>query len=67
MSAALPSVVIVDDHELFRAGVRAELEGLVDIRAEAGNGRGGGRARSCARSPTSSCSTSTCPAAAGSR
>jgi DNA-binding NarL/FixJ family response regulator len=28
--------VIVDDHELFRAGVRAELEGLVDVRAEAG-------------------------------
>jgi DNA-binding NarL/FixJ family response regulator len=31
-----PSVVIVDDHELFRAGVRAELDGLVDIQAEAG-------------------------------
>ena len=36
MSAPLPSVVIVDDHELFRAGVRAELEGLVDVRAETG-------------------------------
>jgi DNA-binding NarL/FixJ family response regulator len=36
MSAARPSVVIVDDHELFRAGVRAELEGLVEVRAEAG-------------------------------
>jgi len=36
MSAELPAVVIVDDHELFRAGVRAELEGLVDVRAEAG-------------------------------
>ena len=36
MSAAVPSVVLVDDHELFRAGVRAELEGLVDVRAEAG-------------------------------
>jgi len=35
MSSRLPSVVIVDDHELFRAGVRAELEGLVDVRAEA--------------------------------
>jgi DNA-binding NarL/FixJ family response regulator len=35
MSSGLPSVVIVDDHELFRAGVRAELEGLVDVRAEA--------------------------------
>jgi DNA-binding NarL/FixJ family response regulator len=31
-----PSVVIVDDHELFRAGVRAELENLVDVRAAAG-------------------------------
>ena len=36
MSARTPTVVIVDDHELFRAGVRAELEGLVEIRAEAG-------------------------------
>jgi DNA-binding NarL/FixJ family response regulator len=36
MSPELPSVVIVDDHELFRAGVRAELEGLVEIRADAG-------------------------------
>jgi DNA-binding NarL/FixJ family response regulator len=36
MSAATPSVVIVDDHELFRAGVRAELEGHLDVRAEAG-------------------------------
>jgi len=26
-----PSVVIVDDHGLFRAGVRAELEGLVEV------------------------------------
>ena len=31
-----PSVVIVDDHELFRAGVRGELEDLVDVRGEAG-------------------------------
>jgi DNA-binding NarL/FixJ family response regulator len=36
VNGAPPTVVIVDDHELFRAGVRAELEGLVDIRAEAG-------------------------------
>ncbi|HEX8156294.1 MAG TPA: response regulator transcription factor [Solirubrobacteraceae bacterium] len=28
-------VVLVDDHELFRAGVRAELEGLVDIVGDA--------------------------------
>jgi DNA-binding NarL/FixJ family response regulator len=31
-----PSVVIVDDHEIFRSGVRAELEGLVAVRGEAG-------------------------------
>ena len=29
-------VVIVDDHGLFRAGVRAELEGLVEVVGEAG-------------------------------
>ena len=32
----LPRVVLVDDHGLFRAGVRAELDGLVDIVADAG-------------------------------
>jgi DNA-binding NarL/FixJ family response regulator len=34
--SALPRVVLVDDHGLFRAGVRAELDGLVDIVADAG-------------------------------
>jgi len=34
---AKPSVVIVDDHEIFRAGVRAELEGLVDVLADVGS------------------------------
>jgi DNA-binding NarL/FixJ family response regulator len=34
--ASAPSVVIVDDHEIFRAGVRAELEGLVDVRGDVG-------------------------------
>jgi DNA-binding NarL/FixJ family response regulator len=29
------SVVIVDDHQLFRAGVRAELDGLVEVRGDA--------------------------------
>jgi DNA-binding NarL/FixJ family response regulator len=33
VNADRPTVVIVDDHELFRAGVRSELEGLVDVRA----------------------------------
>src|SRR6266540_3479254 len=36
MSGPRPSVVIVDDHALFRAGVRSELEHLVDVRADAG-------------------------------
>jgi DNA-binding NarL/FixJ family response regulator len=31
-----PRVVIVDDHKLFRSGVRAELEPLLEIIAEAG-------------------------------
>src|ERR1044071_5408885 len=33
----LPTVVLVDDHALFRAGVRSELEGLVEIVGEAGD------------------------------
>src|SRR3954470_3474730 len=36
MTLERPSVVIVDDHALFRAGVRAELEGLVEVSADAG-------------------------------
>jgi DNA-binding NarL/FixJ family response regulator len=36
MSTGLPTVVIVDDHALVRAGVHAELEGLVEVRADAG-------------------------------
>ena len=32
-----PRVAIVDDHALFRAGVRSELEGLVEIAGEAGS------------------------------
>src|SRR5919204_4467717 len=36
MSGPRHTVVIVDDHALFRAGVRAELEGLVDVQASAG-------------------------------
>jgi len=34
--SAAPRVVLVDDHGLFRAGVRAELEGRVEVVAEAG-------------------------------
>jgi DNA-binding NarL/FixJ family response regulator len=36
-AGALPTVVLVDDHALFRAGVRAELDGLVEIVGEAGD------------------------------
>jgi DNA-binding NarL/FixJ family response regulator len=32
----LPRVVIVDDHGLFRAGVRSELDGLVEVLGDAG-------------------------------
>ncbi|MEZ5075269.1 MAG: response regulator transcription factor [Solirubrobacterales bacterium] len=30
------TIVIVDDHALFRSGVRSEVEGLVDVAGEAG-------------------------------
>ena len=36
-TAAAPSVVLVDDHALFRAGVRAELSGRCTVLAEAGD------------------------------
>jgi DNA-binding NarL/FixJ family response regulator len=35
--STLTRVVLVDDHALFRAGVRSELEGLVEIVGEAGD------------------------------
>ena len=35
MSAERPSVVIVDDHAIFRAGVKAELGELVEVLGEA--------------------------------
>ncbi len=34
-SGARPRVVLVDDHALFRAGVRSELDGLVDVVGDA--------------------------------
>jgi DNA-binding NarL/FixJ family response regulator len=37
MTENLPTVVLVDDHAIFRAGVRAELDGLVTILGEAGD------------------------------
>ena len=62
-----PRVVIVDDHSLFRAGVRAELEPLLEIAGEAGTVEEAEAAIARARSPTSCCSTCTCPTAAASR
>jgi len=32
-----PTIVIVDDHELFRSGVRSEVEGFVEVVGEAGS------------------------------
>jgi DNA-binding NarL/FixJ family response regulator len=40
MTVAPPSVVIVDDHDLFRAGVRSELEGAVEVLGDAGTVEG---------------------------
>jgi DNA-binding NarL/FixJ family response regulator len=37
MTPAPPTVVIVDDHQLFRSGVRAELDGLVEVLGDAAN------------------------------
>jgi DNA-binding NarL/FixJ family response regulator len=34
--SAPPTIVIVDDHALFRSGVRSEVEDLVDVVGEAG-------------------------------
>ena len=39
----MTSVVIVDDHALFRAGVRAELDGRLDVLADAGSVEAGVR------------------------
>ncbi|MFL5906512.1 MAG: response regulator transcription factor, partial [Solirubrobacterales bacterium] len=33
--SAVPSVVIVDDHRIFRAGVKAELGEMVEVLGEA--------------------------------
>jgi DNA-binding NarL/FixJ family response regulator len=35
MASQLPKVVVVDDHHLFRSGVKAELSGMVDVVGEA--------------------------------
>ena len=35
MNKSTPSVVIVDDHRIFRSGVRAELGEMVEVLGEA--------------------------------
>ena len=35
--SSLPTIVIVDDHALIRSGVRSEVEGHVEVLAEAGS------------------------------
>ena len=60
-------VAIVDDHAMFRRGVRAEIDGPVEIVAEAEDVESAVHGRSPRPSPTSCCSTCTCPAGAGSR
>ena len=59
-----PRVVIVDDHQLFRAGVRSALEDLLEIAGDAATRRGSRARRSRSPSPTWCCSTCTCPTAA---
>ena len=41
--SGLPSVFVIDDHAIFRRGVRAELEGRVELVGEAGSVEEGAR------------------------
>ena len=60
------TVVIVDDHAMFRTGVRAELADHVEVLGRRPTWTP--RWAPCSRSArTWCCSTCTCPAAAGSR
>ena len=63
-------VVLVDDHAMFRAGVRAELAasgaGVVEVVGEAADADAAIKVVH-GSSPRSCCSTCTCPAAAASR
>ena len=61
-----PRVVLVDDHELFRAGVRGELGAKVEIVGEAGS-VAEAVPLICEPTRTSSCWTSTCRTAAARR
>ena len=56
-------VFVVDDHELFRSGVRSELGGDLRDRGRRRLGRGGGAGDRASCNRTSCCSTSTWPTA----
>ena len=60
-------VFLVDDHAMFRAGVRAGARGRTSTSWARRARCRGGRGDHGARSPTSSCSTCTCPTAAAGR
>ena len=59
-----PRVLIVDDHQLFSAGVRAELEALLEIAGEASGVAEAVRLHRRAAARTWCCSTCTCRTAA---
>ena len=62
-----PRVLIVDDHQLFRAGVRSELDPLLEVVGEASGVEEAVRGDPPSSSRRSCCSTCTCRTAAGSR
>ena len=62
-----PTVVLVDDHGMFRAGVRAEIGRAVDIVGEAASVAEAIAVIGTRRARTWCCSTSTCPTAVGRR
>ena len=59
-----PRVLIVDDHQLFSAGVRAELEALLEIAGEASGVAEAAAVHRRPRARTWCCSTCTCRTAA---
>ena len=61
-----PRVVLVDDHDLFLAGVRAELGDAVEVVGEAGT-VAEAVPLIASSTPRSCCSTCTCPTAAATR
>ena len=60
-------VVVVDDHAMFRTGVKAEIGAAVAVVGEAADAGSGDRGRAADRIRTWCCWTCTCRAAAASR